>query len=158
MTPGEPAETPRDSFDLDRFVSAQQQNYARALAEIRAGRKQSHWMWYVFPQLRGLGSSPMSQRYGIANLAEARAYLEHPTLGPRLREICDALVAIDGASAHDILGSPDDLKLRSCVTLFAFASKPGDIFDRVLVKFFDGVPDAATLTMLKSSAARGREV
>src|SRR4051812_39061972 len=105
-----------DPYDLRRFVDAQTHDYARALAELRAGRKQSHWMWYVFPQYAGLGRSPTAQRYAIRSVAEAEAYLRHPVLGPRLIESAEAVLAIEGRSAHDILGSPDDLKLRSSAT------------------------------------------
>lgn len=138
-----------DPFDLERFVSAQERDFARALAELGAGRKQSHWMWYVFPQLRDLGFSSLSQRYGIANLAEARAYLSHPVLGPRLRESVAAVLAIEDASAHAIFGTPDDLKLRSCATLFACVSPPDSVFQQVLARFFAGEPDAATLRLLQ---------
>lgn len=143
-------EKPADQFDLERFVKAQEPDYARALSELRAGRKRSHWMWYVFPQIRGLGFSPMAQRYGISGLAEARAYLDHPVLGPRLRESAEALLAIEGASAHDIFGSPDDLKLRSSATLFSEASSRSSVFERLLEKFYDGERDSATLRLLES--------
>ena len=141
---------PADAFDLERFVKAQAPDYARALSELRSGRKRSHWMWYVFPQLRGLGFSPMAQLYGITGLAEARAYLDHPVLGPRLRECAEAVMEIEGANAHDIFGSPDDLKLRSCATLVAQVSPRGSVFERLLEKFYDGVPDTATLRLLES--------
>src|SRR5262245_23716868 len=108
-----------DEHDLSRFVEAQRSTYERALAEVRSGRKRSHWMWYVFPQLAGLGRSAMSERYAIASLAEAAAYLRHPVLGLRLLECTTAVLELDGRSAHDIFGSPDDSKLRSCATLFA---------------------------------------
>jgi uncharacterized protein (DUF1810 family) len=134
---------------LERFVEAQEHDYAVALDELRAGRKRSHWMWYVFPQMRGLGSSPFSERYGIASLDEARAYLAHRVLGPRLREIADVVLRIDGASAREIFGSPDDLKLRSCATLFAQLSPPSSVFHQLLDKFFDGTPDAATLALVR---------
>jgi uncharacterized protein (DUF1810 family) len=136
-----------DPFDLDRFVRAQATDYDRALSELRAGEKRSHWMWYVFPQLEGLGNSPMSRRYSIKSAAEARAYLGHPILGPRLRE-CGAVVrAIVGRSALEIFGSPDDLKLRSCATLFAGVSGD-DVFEQVLQKYFNGQPDKETLRLL----------
>src|SRR5690348_18193089 len=111
----------RDPFELERFAAAQANVIARVKDELRAGRKQSHWMWFVFPQLAGLGFSPMAQRYAIASLAEARAYLAHTLLGARLRECTELVLAIHGKSAHDIFGSPDDLKFRSCLTLFAEA-------------------------------------
>jgi uncharacterized protein (DUF1810 family) len=137
-----------DPFDLDRFVRAQAGDYARALAEVRAGRKESHWMWYVFPQLAGLGSSPTAKRYGVTGRAEAAAYLAHPVLGPRLVEIAGAALAVEGRSANEIFGSPDDLKLRSCATLFAAVAPPGSAFERLLEKYFGGQTDARTLTML----------
>jgi uncharacterized protein (DUF1810 family) len=114
-----------DPFGVNRFVEAQAHDYDRALAEVRSGRKRTHWMWYVFPQLDGLGSSSMARQYAIKSRAEATAYLAHPLLGPRLIEIAEAAVAIPNRSALDIFGSPDDLKLRSCATLFAAVSRPG---------------------------------
>jgi uncharacterized protein (DUF1810 family) len=137
-----------DEPSLERFVEAQQSTYARALAELRAGRKRSHWMWYVFPQLAGLGRSATSERYAIVSLAEAAAYLEHPLLGPRLIECARAVLEVDGRSAHEIFGSPDDLKLRSCATLFALVSRPESPFEKLLEKYFDGEPDAQTLRLL----------
>lgn len=140
----------RDSSEhnLGRFIKAQGTDYARALAEMRRGRKSSHWMWYIFPQLRGLGRSSTAEFYGIENIEEARAYAAHPILGPRLIEIFEATLAVEGKSAHDIFGSPDDLKLRSCATLFAQVSAPGSPFERVLKKFYGGEPDSATLRLL----------
>ena len=135
------------SFDLDRFVAAQAKTYEYALAELRAGRKRSHWMWFVFPQLAGLGHSSMAHRYGIASLAEARAYLEHPVLGPRLREI-SAVVASLPAGANAIFGSPDDMKLRSSMTLFLRAAPDEPVFQQVLDRHFDGRPDWMTDQML----------
>jgi uncharacterized protein (DUF1810 family) len=138
----------RDPHDLQRFVDAQHPVYAQVLAELRAGRKASHWMWFIFPQLRGLGSSPMAQHYAIASLEEARAYLAHPLLGARLRE-CSALVAaVQGRSAHQIFGSPDDMKFRSSMTLFAHAADDAAVFVECLAKYYGGVEDAATLTRL----------
>jgi len=134
--------------DLERFVEAQQGDYDRALAEIRSGRKQTHWMWYIFPQIAGLGSSLTATRYAIQNRAEAEAYLAHPILGPRLLEIAEAAAAIDGASATEVFGYPDDLKLRSCATLFAAVSPPGSVFERLLDKYFNGQPDVRTLESL----------
>jgi uncharacterized protein (DUF1810 family) len=138
----------RDTFDLDRFVSAQEDVYESALAEIRAGRKRTHWMWFVFPQLRGLGSSPISRQFAIRNTAEARAYLAHPILGARLLECCDALLLINSGSANEIFASPDDLKLRSCATLFASVSEPGSVFERVLARFYGGARDERTEALL----------
>jgi uncharacterized protein (DUF1810 family) len=133
-----------DPFDLDRFVRAQEATYAAALAEIAAGRKRSHWMWYVFPQARGLGSSELSRHFGIASPDEARAYLAHPVLGPRLVACADAALAVEGRSAREIFGTPDDLKLRSCATLFAAVAPDGSPFHRLLDRFFDGRPDPRT--------------
>jgi uncharacterized protein (DUF1810 family) len=138
----------RDTFDLSRFVTAQEDVYESALAEIRGGSKRTHWMWFVFPQLRGLGSSPISRQFAIRSAAEARAYLAHPILGARLLECCDALLRVKAGSAKEILGSPDDLKLRSCATLFASVSEPGSVFERVLAQFFDGEPDERTEALL----------
>jgi len=136
-----------DPYNLARFVDAQKDDYAQALAEIRRGRKQSHWMWYVFPQFAGLGSSAASREYSIKSLEEARAYLDHPVLGPRLLECAEALLKIRDRSARDILGFPDDLKLRSCATLFASVSPPESVFDRLLDRFFRGEQDARTLAL-----------
>lgn len=137
-----------DPFDLERFRQAQAHTYAQALAELRAGRKASHWMWFVFPQVAGLGSSPMARRYAIASLAEARAYLADPVLGPRLRECVRAINAHDGVSAHDIFGWPDEMKLRSSLTLFARAAPGETAFAEALDRYFGGEPDAATLERL----------
>jgi len=134
--------------DLQRFVDAQDRVYDNVLDELRAGRKRSHWMWFVFPQIRGLGSSPTAQHYGIASLAEARAYLDHPVLGPRLRE-CVALVnAVEGRSAEQVFGWPDDLKLRSSVTLFAHATDDNGDFLALLDKYYGGEQDPLTLERL----------
>jgi len=137
-----------DPYDLERFVRAQAPDYARALAELRAGQKRSHWMWYVFPQIEGLGGSAMSRRYSIKSAAEARAYLDHPLLGPRLRECFAAVQNIDGRSALEIFGSPDDLKLHSSATLFAVVSGE-DVFEDVLRKYFAGEGDEETLRRLR---------
>lgn len=138
-----------DPHALQRFVDAQQGVYAQALAELRAGAKASHWMWFVFPQLRGLGRSAMAQHYGLAGLAEAQAYWQHPLLGPRLAECTAALLAVPpGRSARQVLGTPDDLKLRSCMTLFMQAVPAEPMFRQALERFFDGAPDALTLDRL----------
>lgn len=137
-----------DPFDLQRFVDAQSGVYQTALAELRAGAKRSHWMWFVFPQLAGLGSSPMAQRYAIGSLDEARAYLAHPVLGPRLRDCTRAANAVEGRSAREIFGSPDDLKFRSCMTLFNEAAPEEADFRRAIDRYFDGAPDTATLRIL----------
>jgi uncharacterized protein (DUF1810 family) len=134
--------------DLDRFVTAQEPVIAQVRSELAGGRKRTHWMWFVFPQLRGLGRSETARHYGIASRAEARAYLAHPVLGARLRECVELLLAVPGRSAHEIFGTPDDLKLRSCLTLFREVSDGDDTFVRALDRFFDGRPDAATLELL----------
>ena len=137
-----------DPHDLSRFVRAQASDYGQALAELRGGRKRSHWMWYVFPQLHGLGSSSTSRRFAIRSLDEARAYLEHPLLGPRLRECAEAVLGVENRSATEIFGSPDDLKLRSCATLFARVSPDGSVFHLLLAKYYGGGPDPRTLHLL----------
>jgi uncharacterized protein (DUF1810 family) len=139
---------------LNRFLEAQEGVYPQALAELRAGRKRSHWMWFVFPQIAGLGSSPTAQRYAITSLDEARAYAEHPVLGARLRECAEALLAVDGTAA-DIFGYPDDLKLRSSMTLFARAADDPAVFQAVLDKYYDG-PDNRTLELLPPRFREGR--
>jgi uncharacterized protein (DUF1810 family) len=136
-----------DPHDLERFVQAQRAMYAQALAELCDGRKRSHWMWYVFPQFEGLGSSPMSRRYAIRSTAEAVAYLAHPVLGHRLSECAAALLALEGRTATEILGFPDDAKLKSCLTLFACVSPAGSIFEQLLGKYFGGERDAETLRL-----------
>lgn len=134
--------------DLDRFVQAQAGVYEKALAELRAGRKRSHWMWFVFPQLRGLGRSPTAHFYGIAGLGEAVAYLGHPLLGARLRQCVEAAALHAPAGPRALFGSPDDLKFRSCLTLFAEAAGPGSVFHRALSAFYEG-PDPLTLERLR---------
>jgi uncharacterized protein (DUF1810 family) len=135
-------------FDLNRFVLAQQDQYERALGEIRSGQKRTHWMWFIFPQIEGLGSSAMALRYAISGLTEAQAYLEHELLGPRLLECAEAVVGVEGRSVAEIFGSPDDLKLRSCATLFAQVSPQGSVFERLLSKYYRGIPDPLTLTAI----------
>jgi len=137
-----------DPYHLDRFVQAQDRTYESALTEIRNGRKRSHWMWFIFPQFEGLGSSAQSVFFSIKSIAEAKAYLAHPLLGPRLIECAGAVLAIDGRSAIDIFGSPDDMKLRSSATLFARASPDGSVFHRVLDKYFGGRADEKTLRLV----------
>lgn len=137
-----------DPFDLARFVQAQGASYGDALVEINAGRKRSHWMWFIFPQALGLGSSTMSRRYGIRSADEARAYLSHPVLGPRLIAIAEAALRVEGRSARDIFGRPDDLKLRSCATLYAAISPGGSVFQRLLDRYFEGQLDPETLRLL----------
>jgi uncharacterized protein (DUF1810 family) len=137
-----------DPYDLGRFLAAQRETYTDALAEIQAGRKRSHWMWFVFPQIQGLGFSENARFYAITNADEARAYLTHPVLGPRLFEITGALLGVEGKSAHEIFGSPDDMKLRSSATLFASVSLPGSVFEQILTRFFSGQPDPETVRRL----------
>ena len=142
-----------DPYDLTRFVWAQADDYERALSEIRGGEKRSHWMWYIFPQFDGLGSSPTAKRYAIKSVAEARAYLAHPVLGARLVSCAEAVLAVRGKSAHEIFGSPDDLKLRSCATLFAHVSPAGSVFERLLDAYFRGARDGETLRLLGAAGA-----
>lgn len=137
-----------DPFNLARFVLAQHNSFEQALLEVRNGRKASHWMWYIFPQLRGLGLSSMSQHYGITGLDEASAYLAHDVLGPRLMTICEATLAIEGKSATEIFGKPDDLKLRSSATLFAQVSDSNSVFHKILDNYFDGKVDQSTMQLL----------
>ena len=138
-----------DPFELQRFIDAQEPLRQRVKAEMRAGRKSSHWMWFFFPQLRGLGQSEMAHRYGIASLDEARAYLAHPVLGPRLREACQIIHEVRGRSAHQIFGNPDDVKFRSCLTLFGRAAPDEPVFAACLRKYFAGVEDQATLALMR---------
>ena len=144
------AVTPQlDPFDLQRFVDAQHGHYEQALAEIRAGVKQSHWMWFIFPQYAGLGSSATSRHFAIKSRAEAVAYVEHPILGPRLIECTKAALAVDATTAIEVFGYPDDLKLRSSATLFAAVSERGSVFERLLEKWFRREPDEKTLRLMK---------
>lgn len=141
-----------DPYNLSRFLEAQEPSYPQALAELRQGHKCSHWMWFIFPQLAGLGRSATAQFYGIKSLAEARAYLAHPVLGPRLVACCETVLAIPDRSAHAIFGTPDDLKLRSCATLFAGVAPEGSVFERLLDRYFKGEWDAQTLRLLGSAS------
>ena len=138
-----------DPYNLDRFLQAQKGDYELALSEIQSGRKRSHWMWYIFPQYAGLGSSPTSQRYAIKSLSEAEAYLRHPVLGARLIECSETALGIRDRTAAEVFGSPDDMKLRSSATLFAEVSPAGSVFERLLEKYFDGERDQRTLPLLK---------
>lgn len=139
-------------MELKRFLDAQNQVYLRALDEIRSGKKTTHWMWYVFPQLRGLGSSETSNAYGIAGIEEANLYIQHPVLGTHLIEISNALMKVNGKTAEEIFGPTDMLKLRSCMTLFTNTQKTDPIFGKVLDTFFDGIPDKRTLQMIGKKA------
>src|SRR5262249_35854964 len=133
-----------DAFDLQRFVNAQSTVYSAVTEELRRGRKTTHWMWFVFPQLRGLGQSAMAQRYAISSLDEARAYLAHPVLGRPLRECVRTRLDPDGLTAHEVFGSPDDLKLRSCLTLFERAAPGEPAFAQAIDKYFGGLRDPLT--------------
>ena len=134
--------------ELDKFVSAQARDYDTALAEIRSGSKRSHWMWYIFPQLQGLGFSPTAQYYGIRDLEQAKDYMAHPVLGPRLVEISGALLSLPGSNPSAVMGYPDDLKLCSCMTLFELAAPDEPVFGRVLEKYYGGRRDRMTLNLL----------
>jgi uncharacterized protein (DUF1810 family) len=137
-----------DPYSLGRFVVAQEPVYKTVLAELRAGAKRSHWMWFIFPQIEGLGQSPTSKFYSIKSLDESRRYLAHPVLGPRLLECAETVLTVKGRSALEILGSPDDLKLKSSMTLFASVAGAGAVFSSVLDKYFDGEQDQRTLQLL----------
>lgn len=135
-------------YDLQRFVDAQQPVYAGVCGELRAGRKRTHWMWFIFPQIQGFGNSTMAQRFAIASLDEAKAYLAHPVLGPRLRECASLVAAVEGRSIEDIFGYPDDMKFRSSMTLFSRAAPEEEVFAQCLRKYFGGAPDELTLAKL----------
>jgi uncharacterized protein (DUF1810 family) len=140
-----------DPFNLERFVAAQDRNYQQVCAELAAGSKRTHWMWFIFPQLEGLGSSPTARRYALTGMAEASAYLTHDTLGPRLRECTGVVNALHGLTALQIFGTPDDMKFRSSVTLFALAAGSESVFHEALARYFDGKPDPVTLQFLRSA-------
>jgi uncharacterized protein (DUF1810 family) len=135
--------------DLNRFITAQEGIYQTALSEIKSGRKRSHWMWFIFPQIQGLGYSDMAKRYAIKDLPEAAAYLTHPVLGPRLIEISKALLTLPENNPNQIMGSPDDMKLRSSMTLFSLVAGADLVFEAVLKKLFNGQKDTATLQMIQ---------
>jgi uncharacterized protein (DUF1810 family) len=143
--------SPVDPLNLERFVEAQAKDYAAALAELRAGRKTTHWIWYVLPQLRGLGTSSRAIHYGIGSLDEARAYLAHPLLGPRLLECVAAMTALPTANAVQVLGPIDAAKFRSCLTLFRAADPKNGVFSEALDKYYGGAPDERTLALLGAS-------
>lgn len=140
-----------DPHDLGRFLNAQAGVYDHALAEIGRGRKTSHWMWYIFPQFEGLGFSSTSRRYSIKSVAEAEAYLDHPVLGKRLIACAEAVLGVDGRTAFEIFGSPDDMKLKSSATLFASVSPPDSVFARLLDKYYKGEQDEKTLRLIEKS-------
>jgi uncharacterized protein (DUF1810 family) len=137
-------------YDLHRFIDAQNGIYEQALAELRAGRKRSHWMWFIFPQIAGLGTSSMAEKYAIRSAEEASAYLADPILGSRLLRCVEAILSVNGRSAHDIMGSPDDLKLRSSMTLFAAVSDHGSPFHKAIDRFYDGKFDERTISILSA--------
>ncbi len=139
----------QDPFNLDRFVAAQAAVFPQVLAELRAGEKRSHWIWFIFPQMKGLGYSAHSFHYGIGSLEEAAAYWRHPVLGPRLEQCARLVIAVEKRPIHRILGSPDDLKFRSSMTLFSRAAPENPVFQEALKKYFNGEPDALTLEMLR---------
>jgi uncharacterized protein (DUF1810 family) len=143
-----------DPYDLARFLTAQKRDYEVALGELKAGQKHSHWMWYVFPQIDGLGFSSTAKHYAIKSVEEAKAYLAHPVLGARLVESARAVLAIEGKTARQILGTPDDLKLKSCATLFAQISPAGSVFEELLVRYYDGDRDARTLELIGPHLSR----
>jgi uncharacterized protein (DUF1810 family) len=138
-----------DTYDLNRFISAQHVVYSRVLEELKSGMKRTHWMWFIFPQIHGLGQSTTAVYYAIKSMEEAREYLRHPLLGSRLLECADTVLAIEGRSASEIFGYPDDLKLKSSMTLFASLADSSSLFDRVLDKYFQGERDARTLLILE---------
>lgn len=142
---------PGDPYDLERFLSAQEGVYERALAELRSGRKRSHWMWFIFPQIDGLGYSATAKRYAIKSMEEARQFLYHPVLGKRLLECTEAVVALKGGSLPEIFGYPDDMKFKSSMTLFEKAAGPGSLFSAALDKYCRGERDAATLRLLENA-------
>lgn len=148
---------PEDPHNLARFLDAQHGIYRQALGELRAGRKRGHWMWFIFPQIDGLGHSEMARNYAIKSRDEASAYLRHKVLGPRLSECAGALLEVGGRSAHEIMGFPDDLKLQSSMTLFAHVSELGSVFHRMLDKYYAGVQDARTLQLLLGGPVPGGE-
>ena len=147
-----------NKIELTRFIDAQNQMYLKALSEIKNGHKQSHWMWFIFPQLKGLGKSETAKFYGIADLNEAQAYLIHPVLGKHLIEITMALLQINNRTANEIFGSPDDMKLRSCMTLFANVKNTNPVFGQVLERYFNGLQDELTLQLLLQEKFRDSTV
>jgi uncharacterized protein (DUF1810 family) len=145
-----------DQYDLERFVQAQDPVIHQVQRELAEGQKRTHWMWFIFPQLRSLGRSTTAQYYGIGSLAEAQAYLRHPVLGVRLKQCTELVTEVNGRSAHQIFGSPDDLKLHSSLTLFSLADSGVSVFREALEKYFAGKPDSQTVTMLRQDDVEGR--
>jgi len=145
---------PEDRFNLNRFLIAQEKVYDTALAELRSGEKRTHWMWFIFPQIEGLGYTPTSKYYAIKNLEEARQYLDHPVLGPRLLECSEAVLTVQGFTASDIFGYPDYLKLKSSMTLFSSVADQDSVFVRILDKYYDGERDTTTAELLQMQKTR----
>jgi uncharacterized protein (DUF1810 family) len=137
-----------DEFNLHRFLDAQERVYGTVIDELRAGRKSSHWIWFIFPQIAGLGRSGMAEQFAITSLDEAKTYLQHPVLGPRLKECTQLVLNVEGRSAEEIFSYPDNLKFRSCMTLFLAAATDNTLFKAALLKYFDGKPDQLTLDLL----------
>ncbi|MDO9478488.1 MAG: DUF1810 domain-containing protein [Pseudohongiella sp.] len=140
-----------DKYELTRFVAAQELHYSVALQELRQGKKESHWMWFIFPQIAGIGYSQIARHFAISSTSEASAYLMHPLLGQRLLECCEAVLAIDSKTAHEIFGSPDDLKLHACVTLFSSVSPTGSVFHQIIDKYFAGKKHMKTVSCLEAN-------
>ncbi len=143
-----------DTYNLPRFLAAHAPTYDSVLAELRAGRKTSHWIWFIFPQIAGLGHSAMAQQFAIGSLNEAKTYLQHPVLGPRLKECTQLVLNVEGRNAEEIFGYPDNLKFRSCMTLFMNAATDNTLFKNALLKYFDGKPDQKTLDILARQCLR----
>ncbi|MDX2416076.1 MAG: DUF1810 domain-containing protein [Xanthomonadales bacterium] len=141
-------QSPGDHFDLNRFTQVQEDIYTSVLSELKSGRKRTHWMWFIFPQFEGLGRSPTAKFYAIKSLEEARQYLQNPVLGARLLECSKIVLGIEGSDISDIFGFPDDLKLKSSMTLFSKVADPGSVFDQVLDKYFQGASDTRTLELI----------
>ncbi len=148
MTKASDITTNKDPYDLNRFISAQDKIYETVIKELINGKKHTHWMWYIFPQIDGLGKSATSKYYAIKSIEETRQYLNHPVLGKRLLECAEIVIYLEGKSISEIFGFPDDLKLKSSMTLFAYIANPGSIFARIIDKYFEGEKDVKTLDLL----------
>ncbi len=148
MTKANDITTNKDPYNLNRFISAQDKIYETVIKELKNGKKQTHWMWYIFPQIDGLGTSATSKYYGIKSIEEAQQYLNHPVLGKRLLECAEIVITLEGKSIAEIFGFPDNLKLKSSITLFAYIAKPDSIFARIIDKYFEGEKDVKTLDIL----------
>lgn len=147
---------PPDPFDLQRFISAQEGIYEQALAELQRGQKRSHWIWFIFPQIEGLGSSQMTRYYAIKSMDEAIGYLSHPLLGRRLRECAQVVLSLEGLTISEIFGYPDDLKMKSSMTLFAQVAEPGSVFAQILYKYYKGQRDNRTIELLEKLDPKGK--